>query len=296
ANGGSCVDPAERRDSAVAQPLQPDSLCSGRVLPVLALAHDHAAGLDALGLHRVAGDAVVADQRVGEGDDLPGVGGIGDRLLVAGHRGVEDDLAGDVAARAEQLAVEPGAVLEQDVAAHVTVSLALGMAPGFGAYSRISFWTVLNSSVPARPSSSKSAVSTLVTTAPARSILCRPIRLFSSVRDPTASSATWTSAPSSRRSRTVWLTQTWVSMPQTSAWSRPSRSKPSASAAEKTTFSSGRVPSGRCFATSGAVLPRPLGYCSETMIGIPIASAPSISVAAAFATRSKSRIAFRNPS
>ena len=54
----------------------------------------------------------------------PGVGGIGDRLLVAGHRGVEDDLAGDLAAGPEQLAVESGAVLEQDVAAHATFAFA----------------------------------------------------------------------------------------------------------------------------------------------------------------------------
>ena len=47
-------------------------------------------------------DPVVADQRVGEDDDLAGVGGVGDRLLVAGHRGVEDDLAGDRARRAPQ--------------------------------------------------------------------------------------------------------------------------------------------------------------------------------------------------
>ena len=67
-----------------------------------------------------AADPVVADQRVGEGDDLAGVGGVGDRLLVAGHRGVEDDLAaaavGRRVDRAAELAVEARAVLEQDVA------------------------------------------------------------------------------------------------------------------------------------------------------------------------------------
>ena len=39
-------------------------------------------------------DAVVADVGVGEGDDLPGVGRVGDDLLVAGEDGVEHDLAG----------------------------------------------------------------------------------------------------------------------------------------------------------------------------------------------------------
>ena len=38
--------------------------------------------------------AVVADVGVGEGDDLPGVGRVGDDLLVAGQHGVEHDLAG----------------------------------------------------------------------------------------------------------------------------------------------------------------------------------------------------------
>ena len=43
---------------------------------------------------RRAVDAVVADVRVGEGDDLAGVGRVGDDLLVAGQHGVEHDLAG----------------------------------------------------------------------------------------------------------------------------------------------------------------------------------------------------------
>ena len=56
-------------------------------------AHDQAArrrrdGLDVLGV-----GADIADMREGEGDDLPGIGGIGHDLLVAGHRGVEADLA-----------------------------------------------------------------------------------------------------------------------------------------------------------------------------------------------------------
>ena len=40
-------------------------------------------------------DAVVADVRVRERDDLTGVRGVGDDLLVTGERGVEHDLAGD---------------------------------------------------------------------------------------------------------------------------------------------------------------------------------------------------------
>ncbi len=145
------VDAGERRDAAVRQPGEPAALGVRRVLAVDALAHDHRAGVHGVGLHVVGRHAVVADQRVGEDDDLAAVAGVGDRLLVAGHRGVEDDLAGGGDRRAGGLAVEAGAVLEQQVGAHL-----------------ISPWTVLNSGPPASPSSSNRAVSTLVTTAPAR--------------------------------------------------------------------------------------------------------------------------------
>ena len=87
------VDAGDRGDAAVAQPVEPAALGGGRVLAVLGVAHDDASRVDPVGLHRLGGDPVVADQRIGEGDDLPRVAGVGDRLLVAGHRGVEDDLA-----------------------------------------------------------------------------------------------------------------------------------------------------------------------------------------------------------
>ena len=64
-------------------------------------ARDHAAGGVSTSC-RI--DAVVADERVGHRDDLPLVGRIGEDLLVAGHRGVEDDLARGLAAGAEGLA------------------------------------------------------------------------------------------------------------------------------------------------------------------------------------------------
>ena len=47
---------------------------------------DDAARLNLLRLPRLAArDAVVADQRVGEGEDLPRIGGIGQRFDIAGH-------------------------------------------------------------------------------------------------------------------------------------------------------------------------------------------------------------------
>jgi hypothetical protein len=60
-------------------------------------------------------DAVVADVRVGEGDQLAGERRVGHRLLVAGHAGGEDDFTDGVAFGAARLTLEHGAVLEEDV-------------------------------------------------------------------------------------------------------------------------------------------------------------------------------------
>ena len=58
--------------------------------------------------------AGVADMREGEGDDLAVVGGIGHHLLIAGHRGVEADLAHRAAGGAEALAPDAAPVGEDD--------------------------------------------------------------------------------------------------------------------------------------------------------------------------------------
>ena len=65
----------------------------------------HVDGLDVF----VVG-ADVADMREGEGDDLPGIGRIGQDFLIAGHRGVEADLADRVAGGAEAETLQHGAV------------------------------------------------------------------------------------------------------------------------------------------------------------------------------------------
>ena len=54
--------------------------------------------------------ADIADMREGEGDELSGIGGIGEDLLIAGHRGVEADLADGVAFRAEAKTLQHGTV------------------------------------------------------------------------------------------------------------------------------------------------------------------------------------------
>ena len=48
--------------------------------------------------------------REGEGDELAGIGGIGEDLLVTGHRGIEADFADRVAFGAEAEAFQHGAV------------------------------------------------------------------------------------------------------------------------------------------------------------------------------------------
>ena len=67
--------------------------------------------LDVLGV-----DADIADMREGEGDDLPGIGRVGQRLLVAGHAGVEADLAAPavVGMGAEAAPPEHGAVAQHE--------------------------------------------------------------------------------------------------------------------------------------------------------------------------------------
>ena len=99
-----------------AQPAQPALLGAGRVVVVDRRAHDRAGRVDAVGLHRRLGDAVVADVRGREGDQLAREARVGHRLLVARHAGREDDLAGRPSRRADGLAVEARPVLEQDVA------------------------------------------------------------------------------------------------------------------------------------------------------------------------------------
>ena len=48
--------------------------------------------------------------REGEGDELSGIRGIGENLLITGHRGVEADFADGVAFRAEAEAFQHGAI------------------------------------------------------------------------------------------------------------------------------------------------------------------------------------------
>ena len=68
--------------------------------------------------------ADIADVGEREGDDLPGVGGVGEDLLIAGHGGIEADLAGRFARGAQALAFQHGPVGQHQKRRR------LGLSPG----------------------------------------------------------------------------------------------------------------------------------------------------------------------
>ena len=76
------------------------------------LPHHEAAHLHCPRLEIVRIDAVVPNEGIGHRDDLSGVGGVCEHLLVAGHAGVEHNFSRDVPARAEGLAFKGRAVGE----------------------------------------------------------------------------------------------------------------------------------------------------------------------------------------
>ena len=124
---GPGVDPGDRPDSVCLEPVEPATFGGRGIGMVPGFAHDHAAGMGPARLHRPVRNPVVADHRIGEGDDLAGVGGIGDRFLVAGHRRVEDHFADPAFQGTAEQSVKPAAVFEQDVSglclAHATPRL-----------------------------------------------------------------------------------------------------------------------------------------------------------------------------
>ena len=113
-------------DAGDALGLEPGAQRAGRgVVAVLAHVglHHQPLHLDAAGLVGTVqgtgrarrGNAVAADQRVGEDEDLAAVRRVGERLDVAGHPGVEDHLAADRPRRPERTAGHLRAVLQQEL-------------------------------------------------------------------------------------------------------------------------------------------------------------------------------------
>src|SRR5207248_7262340 len=64
-------------------------------------------------------DTVVADQRIGHGDDLPFVRRVGQNLLVPSHRGIKANLAAGGGARAECFTAEQRTIFESQNCFHL---------------------------------------------------------------------------------------------------------------------------------------------------------------------------------
>jgi hypothetical protein len=118
---GTRVDAGDGGDALARAPLS-QRLHGGPVRVLLGMVGDNdSGGLDVRGFKVLqqagivtgitGGDSVVADERLGEDQDLAAVGGVGHGLGVADERGGEDGFAGDGLAGAERGAVVDGTSL-----------------------------------------------------------------------------------------------------------------------------------------------------------------------------------------
>ena len=90
------------------------------------LAHDEAGDARRLRFGITRRDAVVADERRGHRDDLAGIGGIGQHLLIAGHARVEHDFAAGLAGGAGGDAAVPGAIFKRESRVHRCAIVTIG--------------------------------------------------------------------------------------------------------------------------------------------------------------------------
>ena len=91
--------------------------------------------IDGLDVFFVGAD--IADVREGEGDDLPGIRGVGEDLLIAGHGGVEADLADRGAGGAQAEALQHGPVGQHQKRRRLGLSPSLAGSPGAGGRFRL---------------------------------------------------------------------------------------------------------------------------------------------------------------
>ena len=75
-------------------------------------AHHQTGDVDRGGFLVLVVHAGVADVRIGQGHDLLTVGGVGQYLLVTGHRGIEDDLANGLTVGANRPTAKHAAIFE----------------------------------------------------------------------------------------------------------------------------------------------------------------------------------------
>ncbi|MCW0450790.1 hypothetical protein NB706_003624 [Xanthomonas sacchari] len=106
------VDAGDGDHAALDQPVRQRHLVAPVAGAARHVAHDQAGRPDLGGLVVLVGAAGVADMRIRQRDQLAGVGGIGEDLLVAGHGGVEHHFADGQAGSAYGFALEHGAVFK----------------------------------------------------------------------------------------------------------------------------------------------------------------------------------------
>lgn len=120
---GTSIDAVNSGDVVIREPLGQGLLCGPmRVLPRVRT-DDEAGNVDAIRLKvfgqsmvvddGLVGDTVVADEGVGEDEDLATVGRVRQGLGVADHAGVEHHLAGDRGVGPERPGLEGGGAIGQ---------------------------------------------------------------------------------------------------------------------------------------------------------------------------------------
>ena len=81
-------------------------------------------------LHVFGIRAGVPDMGIRQGYDLPAVGGIGEDLLVAGHRGIEDDFTDGLAVSTNGSALENGAILQSQYSRRIQMQTSVRYLTG----------------------------------------------------------------------------------------------------------------------------------------------------------------------
>ncbi len=110
----ACVNIRQHRHLAACKPASKVSRRPPVGIALGELSHDHAGHLRTRRLRVVRVDAVVADHRRREHDDLAAIGGVGEHLLVAGHVRREHDLGDGWHHVAAHAPVKKGSILEEE--------------------------------------------------------------------------------------------------------------------------------------------------------------------------------------
>ena len=111
---GPCIDALDPRHAMASEQFI-DGPDGEPMIGVLhRMANDHGPGPDPTGFGSAPMDAIISDQRVGEGEDLTREGWVREGLLIPCHVGAEDEFTLCRADRPEELTLEPAAVSEQE--------------------------------------------------------------------------------------------------------------------------------------------------------------------------------------